>query len=190
MRVLIACEYSGIVRDAFFNRGFDAMSCDLLPSDSPGKHYQGNVFDILLDGWDLLIAHPPCTYLTYCYQLNHYFKPRMEKRELAKDFFMRLYNAPIPYIAIENPVGWMNSIFRKPDQIVRPYYFGENSYKNVCLWLRNLPLLKYDIFEKPKNLKYIVSSISGWEEDYGKKRSLFFYSIAKAMAEQWGEYIK
>ena len=129
MKVLIACEYSGIVRDAFIAKGHDAISCDLLPTESPGPHYQGDIFDIIDESFDLMIAFPPCTYLTYAgnawFNVEKYGQKaieRHEKRLLALDFFMKLFNSPIKKIAIENPVGYANTKFRKPDQVIQPYF--------------------------------------------------------------------
>ena len=201
MKVLVACEYSGTVRDAFIARGHDAMSCDLLPTDRPGPHYQGDVFDIIGNGWDLMIAHPPCTYLTYA-ATKHWNNPgRAELRQEAYDFFMKLVNADIPRIAVENPVGWVNTVYRKPDQIIHPYYWGDAFQKRTCLWLKNLPLLTWD---KEKAIKpepmYICQGEKckgkkiGWCEgvrgskngDRWKIRSTTFQGIANAMAAQWG----
>ena len=152
MRVLVACEYSGIVREAFKARGWDAWSCDILPTEIFGNHYQGDVFDIIDDGWNLMIAFPPCTYLTYSGMRNWYDDGRAMKRIKAAEFFMSLYDYSIPYIAVENPQGIMNKIFRQPDQVVHPYYFGDPEMKRTCLWLKNLPALKYrledDLFLK------------------------------------------
>ncbi|MCK5617450.1 DNA cytosine methyltransferase [Candidatus Pacearchaeota archaeon] len=205
MKVLIACEFSGIVRDAFINQGHDAISCDLLPTENTGAHYQGDVFDIINDGFDLMIAHPPCTFLSYA-GIAHWDKPgRAEKREEAMKFFMALYNADIPKIAIENPVGYPNTIFRKPDQIVKPYYFGESEQKNICLWTRGLnPLIhmkESDWFaekthvdkpnptyiDKSGKPRYFTDAISGCGKNAKKDRSRFFIGIAEAMANQWGK---
>jgi len=201
MKVLVACEYSGRVRDAFIARGHDAISCDLLPTESPGPHYQGDIFDIINDGFDLMVAHPPCTYLTYA-GTRHWNNPgRAELREEAASFFMRLYNAPINKIAIENPVGYMNSVFRKPDQIIHPYYFGDPVQKRTCLWLKGLPMLDYSktIMPKPEPLYYCQGekckgkAINWCEGSRGnngeprwKARSRTFQGIADAMANQWG----
>lgn len=199
MKVLIACEYSGIVRDAFIAKGHDAVSCDLLPTEKPGPHIQGDVLDVLGDGWDMMVGHPPCTYLSYI-GTRHWNNPgRATKREKAMKFFMSLINAPIDKICIENPVGLPNTEYCKPDQIIHPYYFGESYQKRTCLWLKNLPKLKYEntIIEKPPPLYYCkgkrsegkainwVEGISG-VENRSKARSKTFVSIARAMAEQWG----
>ena len=143
MRVLIACEYSGTVRDAFLRLGHDAMSCDLLPTDVPGPHYQGDVRDILHDGWDLLIAHPPCQYL--CSSGLHWNKRRPERAALteeALDFVRLLLDAPIPRIALENSVGCISTRIRPPDQVIQPWMFGEDASKATCLWLKGLPRLQ------------------------------------------------
>jgi hypothetical protein len=141
MKVLIACEFSGIVRDAFAARGHDAWSCDLEPSERPGQHIQGEVEQILDDGWDMMIAHPPCTYLSYA-GTAHWTKPgRAEKRAEAMKFFIDLYDADVPKVCIENPFGWPCQAFRKPSQIVNPFDFGESVRKRTCLWLRGLPIL-------------------------------------------------
>ena len=196
MKILIACEFSGIVRESFKARGHYAVSCDLLPTEIPGDHYQGDVFDIIDDDWDLMIAHPPCTYLSYA--ANHvWFKPgRSENREAAKDFFFKLYFSNVPRIAIENPVGYMNTVFRQPDQVVHPYFFGDDYMKKTCLWLKNLPLLSYDktIIKKPEPIYYKDGKAVNWcesvtgtkEKERWKIRAKTFPGIAKAMAEQWG----
>ena len=143
MKVLIACEYSGRVRDAFLAQGHDALSCDLLPSDVPGPHYQGDVFDILYDNnWDLLIAHPPCTYL--CSSGLHWNKRTPGRQALTDEslaFVRRLLGAPIRHIALENPIGCISSQIRKPEQTIQPWQFGEDASKSTCLWLKNLPPL-------------------------------------------------
>jgi hypothetical protein len=196
MRVLIACEYSGIVRDAFIRLGHDAMSCDLLPTESRGPHYQGSVFDIIGDGWDMMIAHPPCTYLSYV-ATRHWNDPGRDiLRNEAAEFFMRLYNAPISKVCIENPVGWMNTIWQKPSQIIHPYYFGEDVQKRTCLWLRGLPLLTHPApktLTKPKPIFYLKTTgkpIHWTEANHGgHKRSKTFRAVAEAMANQWGRYL-
>lgn len=143
LRVLVACEYSGRVRDAFTRRGHYAMSCDLLPTDSPGEHYQGDVFDIIDMGWDLMIAHPPCTYLSVSGM--HWTTRGLRDPKLTEDaleFVQRLMDAPIARKAIENPVSVISSRIRKPDQIIQPWWFGSDASKKTCLWLQNLPPLE------------------------------------------------
>lgn len=142
MRVLVACEYSGRVRDAFIKRGHDAMSCDLLPTDSPGPHYCGSVFDVIGDGWDLMIAHPPCTHLAVSGARHFAEKKASGVQDEALDFVRMLLNAPIKMIALENPISIISSRIRKPDQIIQPWQFGHGETKSTCLWLKNLPLLK------------------------------------------------
>ncbi len=183
MRVLIACEFSGRVRDAFIAKGHDAMSCDLLPSDTPGPHYQGDVLDILNDGWDLMIAHPPCTHLAVS-GAAWFAEMRADGRQQhAIDFFMQLANADISKIAVENPVSIMSTKWRKPDQIVQPWMFGHGETKATCLWLKNLPKLHpTDIVDgREQRLHRLPPSIDRW-----KLRSLTYQGIADAMAEQWG----
>jgi hypothetical protein len=198
MRVLIACEFSGIVRDAFIAKGHDAVSCDLLPSERPGPHIQDDVLKHLDGGWDLMVAFPPCTYLSYV-GVRHWNNPgRKEKRDDAMRFFMCLVNAPIEKIVIENPLGLPTKEYRKYDQIIHPYYFGEPFQKRTCLWLKNLPVLSStNILPKPEPM-YIckgpkskgkkihwVEGIRGVKER-SKERSKTFQGIADAMAEQWG----
>ncbi len=141
MKVLIACEYSGTVRDAFIAAGHNALSCDLLPSETPGPHYQGSVLDIMGDGFDLMIAHPPCTHLAVSGARYFAEKAADGRQSAALDFVRLLMNAPIPRIAIENPVSIISSRIRKPDQIIQPYLFGHGETKATCLWLKNLPRL-------------------------------------------------
>ena len=209
MRVLIACEYSGLVREAFRRLGHEALSCDLLPTEIPGNHYQGNVFDIIKEDWDLMIAFPPCTFLTYAGMGNWYDEGRAMLRIKAAEFFMKLWESPINKICIENPRGIMNKIFRTPDQVVHPYYFGDRDMKRTCLWLKNLPPLKYqlhdDLFsnrtavDKPEPIRIEMRKKTGqikkryftdafidghFKSAYDKSKT--FPSIANAMAEQWG----
>lgn len=151
MKVLVACEYSGRVRDSFAELGHDATSCDLLPSERPGKHYQGDVFDIIDDGWDLMVCHPPCTYLSVSGM--HWTIRGLRDPQLTEDalrFVQRLMSAPIEKIALENPVSVIASRIRKPDQIVNPYEFGEDASKKTCLWLKGLPPLKPTLFVEPR----------------------------------------
>ena len=193
MKVLVACEYSGIVRDAFTKKGFDATSCDILPTESEGKHYEGDVRDILYDGWDLMIAHPPCTHLSV--SGARWFtegKKPMYLRDEAIEFVKLLMVAPIKHIAIENPVSVISSYIRKSDQMINPYQFGHYEYKRTCLWLKNLPKLK-----ETKNVKEETDKLPAKEKHRiwwigsgkGKERSKFYTGIADAMADQWGEYI-
>ena len=152
MRVLVACEFSGIVRDAFAARGHHAWSCDLLPTEKPGRHIRGNVVGILKDNWDLMIAHPPCTYLSYA-GIAHWNKPgRCKKRLAALEFFRKLWCAPINKICIENPKGCASPTIAKYTQVIQPYYFGDREQKTTLLWLKNLPLLIHNaedtMFEK------------------------------------------
>ena len=190
MRVLIACEYSGAVRDGFIKKGHEAVSCDILPTDVPGPHYEGDIFDIINDGWDLMIAFPPCTHLAVS-GAKHFAKKREDGRQQQGiDFFMKMINANIPKIAVENPVGIMSSIYRKPDQIIQPWQFGDQAQKTTCLWLKGLPLLKHtNIVDKGEF--YISPSgkkLPKWYSDnkYAKVRSKTFQGIADAMSEQWG----
>ena len=191
MKVLIACEYSGSVRDAFIRQGHDAMSCDLLPTDVPGPHYQGDVRDILNDGWDLMVAHPPCTHLAV--SGARWFKNKVAEQADALDFVRLLLTAPIPRIALENPVSIISSQVRQPDQIIQPWQFGHEATKTTCLWLKNLPLLT------PTNIvgrgrRHVTKSGKSLPEWYNlppsadrwKIRSQTFMGIAEAMAQQWG----
>lgn len=190
MKVLIACERSGITRDAFTWMGHDAWSCDIVPSESPGNHLECDVLEVLGMGWDLMIAHPPCTYLSFAGNRHWNAEGRVEMRMKAETFFMKLYNADIPKIAIENPVGIMNRVFRKPDMIIHPYHFGEPEMKRTCFWLKNLPPLWYwkTNLKKPEPI-----TNSGGKKRYftetnkGQSRSRTFKSIALAMAQQWGK---
>ena len=192
MRVLIACEFSGRVRDAFIKQGHEAMSCDLLPTDQPGPHYQGDVKDILNDGWDLMIAHPPCTYL--CSSGLHWNKRRPERQQLtdeALSFVRTLLNADIPHIAVENPIGCISTQIRKPDQCIQPWQFGHPESKTTCLWLKNLPLLiATNILDKPSYGYWDNQTPSGQNKlgpskDRWKMRSMTYQGIADAMALQW-----
>ena len=197
MKILIACEFSGIVRDAFIARGHDAVSCDLLPTERPGPHIQGDVLEHLEDGWDMMIAHPPCTYLAVAGL--HYSKKnpqRMEKTREAIRFFLRLYNAPIERVAVENPVGIVNTEFRKPNQIIDPFMFGTPERKKTCLWLRGLPLLlpthnampapKHTIIRKSGPKKGQAYNYYWRQGKSAHDRSRTFSCIANAMADQWG----
>ena len=188
MKVLVACEFSGRVRDAFIAQGHNTISCDFLPTESPGPHYHGDVRDILNDDWDLMIAHPPCTYL--CVSGNRWMKnnpERQVKRDEALDFVRLLMDAPIPHIAIENPVSVISGQIRKSDQVIQPWMFGHGEQKATCLWLKNLPKLEpTDIVTgREQKLHYLPPSKDRW-----KLRSLTYLGIADAMAKQWGKYIE
>jgi len=181
MRVLIACEYSGRVRDAFIRAGHDAISCDLLPTDEPGPHYQGDVRDMIGDGWDLMIAHPPCTHLAV--SGARWFKDKLTEQAEALDFVQMLMDAPIERIAIENPISIISSRIRKPDQIIQPWQYGHGETKATCLWLKNLPkLTPTNIVEgREARVHKMPPSPDRWKE-----RSRTFVGIAAAMATQWG----
>jgi hypothetical protein len=181
MRVLVACEYSGTVRDAFIAKGHDAMSCDLLPTDKPGPHYQGDVFDVINDDWDLMIAHPPCTHLAV--SGARWFKDKVTEQEEALDFVRKLMNADIGRICIENPVSIISSRIRKPDQTIQPWQFGHGETKRTCLWLKGLPkLVPTDIVDgRDQRIWKLPPSPDRW-----KIRSATFQGIADAMANQWG----
>ena len=183
MRVLVACEYSGRVRDAFLARGHDAMSCDLLPTDAPGPHYQGDVFDIIGNGWDLMIAHPPCTDLAVSGARHFAAKIADGRQQRALDFVRALLDAPIERIALENPISVISSKIRKPDQIIQPWQFGHGETKATCLWLKILPpLVPTDIVDgREARVHRMPPSADRW-----KKRSETYLGIAEAMASQWG----
>jgi site-specific DNA-cytosine methylase len=192
MRVLIACEYSGRVRDAFIAKGHQAVSCDLLPTDSPGPHHQGPVEDVLDDGWDLMIAHPPCTHLAV--SGARYFPQKIAdgRQQAALDFVQLLMNAPIKKWALENPVSVISSKIRKPDQIIQPWQFGHDASKKTCLWLKNLPLLTpTNVLSLPESGVWANQTPTGQnklgpKQDRWKARSLTYQGIANAMADQWG----
>ena len=185
-RVLIACEFSGIVRDAFIAQGWDALSCDLLPSERPGPHYQGDVRDVLDDGWDMLIAHPPCTHLAVS-GARHFWRKQQEQTE-ALDFVRLLLAAPIPRIAIENPVSVISSRIRRPDQIIQPWQFGHEESKKTCLWLKNLPPLipTQIMMRRDRNLTVSGQNKLPPSPDRWRDRSRTYPGIAAAMADQWG----
>lgn len=205
MKVLVACEFSGIVRDAFIERGHDAVSCDLLPSDRQGPHIQGDVRDLLgnLRGiyhggstevprrfhgsWDLMIAFPPCKYI--CNGGNNWLNRRPDldwrgNRDKGAEFFMEMINAPIKRIAVENPIGCMSSRYRKPDQIIRPWMFGHDYRKDTCLWLKNLPkLIPTKITDGRKKLDFWSTERHKGGKD---RKAITFTGIAEAMSTQWG----
>lgn len=209
MKVLIACEFSGIVREAFKAKGHDAWSCDLLPTEIPGQHIQGDVLEILNDGWDMMIAHPPCTHL--CVSGAAWFKNKKKEQAEAIEFFARLLFCTIEKICVENPIGIISTVIKPPTQIIEPYYFGDPVKKPTCLWLKNLqPLLHIPedtLFDQKTlvNPEMItmqskktgrIRTYSKWEYENGcknyydgtraKDRSKTFPGIANAMAEQWG----
>jgi hypothetical protein len=200
MKILVACEYSGIIRDAFIRKGHTAVSCDLLPSDSKlGEHYQGSVFDIIGMSWDMMIAFPPCTALTSAGRWKYKHMPA--ETEQAVEFFKQLWYAPIEKICIENPTGIMSARLRKPTQILHPYYFGDPQMKRTCLWLKNLSRLNglRTVAENkerykpepafrdapggktPGKARYFVDTKSS-----GHHRAKTFPTVAAAMARQWG----
>lgn len=193
MRILIACEFSGTVRDAFREAGHDAMSCDLLPTESPGPHLRGDVRHILDKGWDLMIAHPPCTYLASSgLHWNRRIPGRQDQTEAALDFVRLLMDAPIPRIAIENPIGCISTRIRTPDQIIQPWQFGEDASKATCLWLKSLPALApTDVLPGGAKARRANQTASGQNRlapsaDRWKLRSATYPGIARAMAAQWG----
>lgn len=199
LNVLVACEFSGVVRRAFRDRGHNAWSCDLLPSDDDSPfHYKEDIRDVLVDpvGWDLMIAHPPCKYL--CGSGLHWNgrRPgRQAETDKAIEFFRMIHDSPIPMIAIENPIGIISTAIRKPDQIIQPYQFGHDASKATCLWLKGLPKLRPTSMIEPR----IVNGKKRWanqtdsgqnrlgpSEDRWKERSRTYEGIAEAMADQWG----
>ena len=183
MKVLVACEYSGTVRDAFIAAGHDAMSCDLLPTEKEGPHYQGNVLDILGDGWDLMVAHPPCTHLAV--SGARWFKDKVNEQAEALDFVRILLDAPVDKIALENPVSVISSKIRKPDQVIQPWQFGHGETKATCLWLKNLPkLVATNVVDGRENRVHKMPP----SPDRWKLRSTTYSGIARAMAQQWGKY--
>lgn len=181
MKVLVACEFSGIVRDAFISLGHDAWSCDLLPTECAGPHLQCDVLTVLDCGWDLMIAHPPCTYLTR--SGARWWKGKEKEQSKALDFVRQLMNAPMPRIAIENPPGKIGMAIRKADQTIQPWQFGHGETKATSLWLKNLPpLVPTNIVEgRQPRVHWCKPGPNRWKE-----RSRTLPGIAKAMAEQWG----
>ena len=205
MRILIACEFSGTVRDAFIKAGHNAISCDIEPCDKPGPHIQDDVLNVIKfpNTWDMMIAHPPCTYLTVTG--NKWFKPEYKDRFPTREqdrkdgiaFFMALMNANIPKIAVENPIGIMSTNFRKPDQIIQPWQFGHEASKSTCLWLKGLPLLthtnvvdkgEFVTYKSGKRMtKWYADAASLSPKERAKVRNTTFQGIADAMADQWGK---
>ena len=214
MRVLVGMEYSGRVRDAFIRAGHDAMSCDLLPTEQPGPHYQGDVFDIVGDGWDLAIFHPDCTYLTISAEWAYGDGPYHQKvksetlvgaarraaRKRAIEQFCRIMALPIPKIAAENPVGVLSTHYRKPDQVVQPWWFGDDASKATCLWLKKLPKLKPTSPVAGRLVRHNGQMVQRWanqtdggqnrltpSDDRWKDRARTWPGFAKAMALHWGD---
>jgi len=199
VKILVACEYSGIVRDAFIRRGFDAVSCDLLPTESPGllptespgPHIQGDVLEVLNQGWDCLIAHPPCTYLCNSgVSWLHKRPERWAQMQAGAEFFKRLLDAPIAHKAIENPIPHkyaIEIIGRKCDHVIQPWMFGHGETKATCLWLVNLPPLMSTVLDtgREQRLHRLPPSPDRWKE-----RSKTFQGVADAMADQWGEWLR
>lgn len=205
MKVLVACEFSGIVREAFRKRGHDAWSCDLLPTEIPGQHIQGDVIPVLGKGWDLIVAHPPCTHLAVSGARWFKVKRADGRMQQGYEFFMKMIDANCPKIAVENPIGVLSKMYRKPDQIIQPFWFGDSVQKATCLWLKNLPKLtptkivdRGMIYVDPRGNKhggahtlrakrcYSPLMLLPKSEKRWMIRSRTFQGIADAMAEQWG----
>jgi len=182
VRVLVACEFSGTVRDAFIERGHDAVSCDLMPSEAGGPHHEGSVLEILDDGWDLMVAHPPCTHLAV--SGARWFKDKAQEQEEALAFVLSLMDAPIPKIAIENPVSIISTRVRRPDQVIQPWQFGHGETKATCLWLKGLPILHptHTVEGREARIHMMPPGPDRW-----KLRSVTYSGIAEAMAAQWGD---
>ena len=185
MKVLVACEFSGIVREEFKKLGYDAWSCDLLPSEIEGQHIQDDVLNHLNNGWDLMIAHPPCTHLAV--SGARWFKDKQKEQAEALEFVKKLMNAPIAHILIENPISIISSKIRKPDQVIQPWMFGHGETKATCLWLKNLPLLtKTNIVQGRENkIHKMPPSSERW-----KNRSRTYTGIAQAIAQQYGPLVQ
>lgn len=200
MKILIACERSGRVRNAFRRRGYDAISCDLAPSETPGPHIQGDIREVMFaENWAAMIAFPDCTYLCASGLVWNPVRPgRDEKTKAAFEFALSLILSHIPQVAMENPIGYIGQKWRKPDQIIQPYYFGEDAAKSTCLWLKNLPRLHPTKYVRPR----IVNGYKRWSNqlDSGSckeppdpsrsiTRAHTYHGVAEAMAEQWGPAI-
>ena len=205
MKILFACEFSQIVTEAFALKGHDVLSCDFEPAEKHYPHYQGDVMDVINDGWDMMVCFPPCTHIAVSGSSSFAEKILDGRQQQGIDFFMKMVGAPIPKIAIENPICIMSSEYRKPDQIINPYYFGDPIPKKTCLWLKNLPRLihtpvdtlfetkthvepEYFIYKSKKNKSGIskYSKFGKLGSGKGKERSVFHKGIAQAMANQWG----
>lgn len=181
MRILVACEFSGVVRRAFRERGDEAWSCDVLDSEDGGEHYKCDVREVIGEGWDIMIGHPPCTRL--CSSGARWWKGKEEEQDAGIKFFLYLWNAPIEKICIENPIGIMSRILRKPDQVIQPWQYGHGEVKGTCLWLKGLNRLRATNVVDGREARCHRASpgIDRWKE-----RSRTYEGIAKAMAEQWG----
>lgn len=192
MRVLVACEFSGVVREAFIAIGHEAMSCDLLDTEIPGPHYKGDVFDIIDKGWDMMIAHPPCTDLAVSGAAWFKAKQADGRQQRSIEFFERFTKTGIEKVCIENPIGIMSRLYRKPDQIIQPHMFGHPESKATCLWLKGLDiLLPTNILTLPESGRWTNQTKSGQNKlppslDRWKLRSVTYKGIAEAMAQQWG----
>lgn len=182
MKILIACERSGVVREAFTRLGHEALSVDLEPSDLPGNHYQGSILDVIEQDWDMMIAFPPCTHL--CVSGARWFKNKKQEQKEAIMFFLRLAYCHIPKIAIENPIGIMSTAYRKPDQIIQPWQFGHGETKATCLWIKGLPLLKPTNIVQGREARIHKMAPS---KDRSYQRAKTYQGIADAMADQWGK---
>jgi hypothetical protein len=183
-RLLVACEMSGVIRDAFIRQGYEAVSCDVQFSERPGPHYCGDVRDILDRGWDMLIAHPPCTYLAV--SGARWFAGREAEQKEALQFVRLLMEAPIPRICIENPASIISTRVRKPDQVINPFMFGHPEKKRTCLWLKGLPpLFATDVMEERQQRVHQMGPIKG----RSRERSRTLIGVAEAMARQWGPYL-
>ena len=187
MSVLIGCEFSGVVREAFRARGIDAVSCDLLPSEIPGSHIQDDILKHMGDGWDGFIGHPPCTHTAV--SGARWFKDKLPEQKKAIEFFMALWNSPIPRVALEQPVSIMSTVFRPPDQIIQPWMFGDAETKATCLWIRGWPILRPTNIVPEAERKHSVW-LTPPGPDRWRIRSKTFEGIANAMADQWGTSLR
>ena len=188
MRILIACEESDTVRSKFEALGFDAWSCDIQPNRNPeAKHYQKDIFEVIKYGWDAMIAFPPCTHLAVSGAAWFEQKRKDGRQKEAIDFFLKIIEAPIEFIAVENPVGIMSKIYKPPTQKIQPYYFGDEAQKTTCLWLKNLPpLMATMMVQHNESTKVAGNWFNKGGKDRQKNRAKTFQGIADAMAQQWG----
>lgn len=190
LRVLVACEFSGRVRDAFRARGFDAWSCDVRPTETRDQRYHiyGDVLKVLRDRWHLMIAFPPCTYLAS--SGSRWWRQREQEQFEAVQFVRRLLGAPIPHIALENPKGCLSTWIRPPDQMVEPWQFGDPYTKRTCLWLKRLPILQATDEVWPDYEATFHGKANQPGPSRGRERSRTFHGLASAMADQWGRWIR